>query len=156
MPHDFMEKIKKVFFNVWSSIAFAAPFLAFFYGTFNLLYKIGILSKSLVFPISALISLIVGILLTVLITKSDIALFWIGKNGITIAIALVILGTFLISFQTDEIIQKNQLKELITVEWMIFAISITIFALLITRFKGLVDSVKTKEDKQKNINEYSR
>ena len=149
MPHDNMKKIKKTILYAWSSIAFAMSFFSILYGILNLLYKLGVLtSNDFILPISLPLSLIAGIVLTVLIIKNDFALFWLGKNGITINLALILAGMFLASFQTEVILPKNQLKELITVEWMIFAIAITIFVLLVSRFKGLVDSAKPKKEEQ--------
>lgn len=117
-------------------ITFLLVFVVMFilaFALINIFYDFELVSANVLFCVSLIIAVIfsiISLIAVIVLMKSEKKTkigHWLSKNGAKLTLAYTLLLLFLVSVKSEVFLDIEDMKELLSLEWVILGISITIF-----------------------------
>lgn len=149
------EKLKTVFTGIVIYLAVLAFSFLFFFAICNALFTFDLIDAK-----QAVVIILAGTLLCAIsFTIYDVhvvkkhgdvrSLFWLKQNATMVSFAIIIVIIICVSLTSKTIWSKEDIKDVISSQWVIFGISITIFVVWRVFVKEYLDKKKTSESRGK-------
>lgn len=127
------EKVKNMFKGIGAALAVIIFCCLFFFAVCNALEKFKLIDTKQWLTISVVCGLCCAAILIaygIYVVKKhcDVkSFFWLRENVVTLVLAIIIIMIACVSLTPEPIWSKEDIKDVISIQWVIFGISVTIF-----------------------------
>ena len=144
---------------VWVIVSFVLVFILAFlclFSILNLLYKFNIISAEILFIVSLVISAVIALVVILYVLNnhklklSKFRLF-LSENLFGVILFAFILVFISVSIQPQIILEKEELKDFISLQWVIFGLSVTVFFVWEVIVSRLIKEEKPKKAEDTNF-----